>query len=80
MQRDRNCFWITKAQPDVVVTAECRTSALNDDLGQIDYVFSDKTGTLTENEMIFRLCSAGGKSFGKSSLLQEAHGLSLIHI
>ncbi|MBW0469719.1 hypothetical protein O181_009434 [Austropuccinia psidii MF-1] len=40
--------------------ALCRTSSLVEELGQIDYVFSDKTGTLTRNEMEFRQCSIGG--------------------
>ncbi len=34
--------------------ALARTSNLNEDLGQIEYVFTDKTGTLTCNEMEFR--------------------------
>lgn len=32
---------------------------------QITHVFSDKTGTLTENVMDFRKCTIGGKAYGK---------------
>ena len=41
-----------------------RTSILNDDLGQVGYIFSDKTGTLTANLMQFRKCLVDGISYG----------------
>lgn len=40
--------------------AICRTSSLVEELGQIEYIFSDKTGTLTRNIMEFRNCSIAG--------------------
>ncbi|XP_071965131.1 probable phospholipid-transporting ATPase IM isoform X2 [Antedon mediterranea] len=46
-------------------TAKARTTTLNEELGQIQYVFSDKTGTLTQNMMTFNKCSISGKKFGE---------------
>ncbi|KAF7321513.1 P-type phospholipid transporter [Mycena kentingensis (nom. inval.)] len=45
--------------------ALCRTSSLVEELGQIEYVFSDKTGTLTCNEMEFRCCSIAGVAYAE---------------
>ncbi|KAK4481259.1 hypothetical protein RD792_012143 [Penstemon davidsonii] len=42
---------------------QCRSLNINEDLGQIRYVFSDKTGTLTENKMEFRKASIWGKNY-----------------
>ncbi len=40
-----------------------KTSNLNDELALVQYVFSDKTGTLTENQMDFRKCSINGRAY-----------------
>lgn len=50
---------------------QCRTLSINEDLGQIRYIFSDKTGTLTENKMEFQRASVCGKNYGNSLLLAE---------
>lgn len=59
IQWDCNMYFAPADQP-----ALAKTGDLNEDLGQIEYVFSDKTGTLTENQMLFRRCSIAGNTYG----------------
>ncbi|XP_047545923.1 probable phospholipid-transporting ATPase IA isoform X1 [Vanessa atalanta] len=47
--------------------ALARTSNLNEELGMVRYVFSDKTGTLTCNIMEFRKCSIAEVIYNKPS-------------
>uniref|UniRef100_A0A8B9TLK3 Phospholipid-transporting ATPase n=1 Tax=Anas platyrhynchos TaxID=8839 RepID=A0A8B9TLK3_ANAPL len=47
--------------------AMARTSNLNEELGQVKYIFSDKTGTLTCNVMQFKKCTVAGVAYGQGS-------------
>lgn len=45
--------------------ATARTSSLVEELGQIDYIFSDKTGTLTCNVMDYKMCTIAGIAYAE---------------
>ena len=63
---DLDMYYELRDTPAVV-----RTSSLVEDLGRVEFVFADKTGTLTRNEMVFRAVSIGGVAYMEE--VDEAH-------
>ncbi|KAG5652780.1 hypothetical protein H0H81_003660 [Sphagnurus paluster] len=63
-------IWYEKTRQATI----CRSWNLSDDLGQIEYIFSDKTGTLTQNSMVFRQCSIGGRAYRGEASTANAGG------
>ncbi|XP_038076236.1 phospholipid-transporting ATPase ID-like isoform X3 [Patiria miniata] len=57
---DKAMYYAPKDTP-----AKARSTNLNEELGQIQYVFTDKTGTLTQNIMTFNKASIAGRKFGE---------------
>ncbi|XP_077093526.1 phospholipid-transporting ATPase VD isoform X2 [Siphateles boraxobius] len=58
IQNDLNLY-----NPELDTGVQCRALNITEDLGQIQYLFSDKTGTLTENRMLFRRCTVAGTEY-----------------
>lgn len=49
----------------------CRNSDLIEEMGQVEFIFSDKTGTLTCNVMEFKMCQINGQVFKDSAAFQK---------
>lgn len=45
--------------------AKVNNSDLIEELGQVEFIFSDKTGTLTMNKMVLKKCSIQGEIYGE---------------
>ncbi|TIB78805.1 hypothetical protein E3Q23_00632 [Wallemia mellicola] len=56
-----------------------RTSTLPEELGRISYLLSDKTGTLTQNEMIMRKLHMGTMSFSNDSMDEIRYQLATFY-
>ncbi|KAG7549531.1 P-type ATPase cytoplasmic domain N [Arabidopsis thaliana x Arabidopsis arenosa] len=52
---------------------QCRALNINEDLGQIKYLFSDKTGTLTDNKMEFQCACIGGVDYSAREPTESEH-------
>lgn len=59
--------WFIQHDKDIPNTL-VRSSTMSEELGRISYMLSDKTGTLTQNEMIFKRLHLGTVSFGSDSM------------
>lgn len=62
MTQDMRMYDTHNEEPALV-----RTMNLNDELGQVSYIFSDKTGTLTSNLMEMRKCFVDGVAYGRGT-------------
>ncbi|XP_028672279.2 phospholipid-transporting ATPase IC [Erpetoichthys calabaricus] len=63
---DLDMYFIEKDTP-----ARARNTALNEQLGQIEFLFSDKTGTLTQNILTFKKCCVSGVIYGNKQIYSE---------
>ena len=61
-------------------STECRALNIPEELGQVEFMFCDKTGTLTENKMVFKRCAIMGQDFNHNSFSHKSTGRSVIPV
>jgi len=59
-------LWIMR--DDKIEGTIVRSSTIPEELGRISYLLSDKTGTLTQNEMVFKRLHLGSTTFSKETV------------
>lgn len=59
-----NDYLMVSQRGKEIIMAECKTVSIIEDLGQIGYIFTDKTGTLTRNVMEFKYMVVGDQFYG----------------
>ncbi|XP_058653414.1 phospholipid-transporting ATPase IG isoform X2 [Onychostoma macrolepis] len=81
MQKFLGSFFITWDKdffdPEIQEGALVNTSDLNEELGQVEYVFTDKTGTLTQNNMEFIECCIDGFQYKHRDTPSELDGFTV---
>ncbi|XP_016301874.1 phospholipid-transporting ATPase 11C-like [Sinocyclocheilus anshuiensis] len=81
MQKFLGSFFITWDKdffdPEIQEGALVNTSDLNEELGQVEYVFTDKTGTLTQNNMEFIECCIDGFQYKHRDTRSELDGFTV---
>ncbi|XP_073676048.1 phospholipid-transporting ATPase IG isoform X2 [Garra rufa] len=81
MQKFLGSFFITWDKdffdPEIQEGALVNTSDLNEELGQVEYVFTDKTGTLTQNNMEFIECCIDGFQYKHRDTQNDLDGFTV---